>query len=31
MVANIRAVSKTVGILVDTKGPEVRVCYSGFM
>ncbi|PKL10159.1 MAG: pyruvate kinase [Spirochaetae bacterium HGW-Spirochaetae-7] len=25
VVANIRAVSETIGILVDTKGPEVRV------
>lgn len=25
VVANIRAVSRTIGILVDTKGPEVRV------
>ncbi len=26
IVANIRAVSDRIGILIDTKGPEVRVC-----
>jgi len=25
-IANIRAVSKRIGILIDTKGPEVRTC-----
>jgi pyruvate kinase len=26
MLANIRAVSKHIGVLIDTKGPEVRTC-----
>ena len=26
MVANIRSVSESIGILIDTKGPEVRTC-----
>lgn len=26
MVANIRSVSDRIGILIDTKGPEVRIC-----
>ena len=26
IITNIRAVSKSIGILIDTKGPEVRIC-----
>ncbi len=29
MVANIRQVSKTIGIMIDTKGPEIRTTMAG--